>query len=139
MDRIDDELERRTALRELMVLMHHRAYPVGLGAEWSHDADHALVSLFHDQLPQFPQDRFRFNDIESTASRRPHHLASNVHPTDRWSARLRTIECFMIRRDTQPSAVKVPVGERNNVAMRTVMVAQVHDVLVAAQAARQVE
>ena len=45
----------------------------------------------------------------------------------------------MIGGDAQAAAIKVPVGKGNDVAVRAVMVAQVDDVLVAAEAARKVE
>ena len=46
---------------------------------------------------------------------------------------------FVIGGDAQAAAIEMLVGKRDDVAVRAVMIAQVDDVLVAAQAARQIE
>src|ERR1019366_2763594 len=133
------ELQRRKLPRELMVLMHKRPDPVGMGPEWSNDADGSVVSFFNDQLPHLRDDGLRLRHIESAACWRPHHFASHIHPSHRWPGRRRTLQLFMIRRNPKPAAIKMPVRKRDDVAVGAVMIAKVHDILVAAQAAGEVE
>ena len=73
------------------------------------------------------------------ARRRPHHFAAHVDPAHRRAVRVRAFQRFVIGGDAQAAAIEMAVGERDDVAMRAVVVAQVDDVFVAAETARQVE
>src|SRR5438105_14140485 len=116
---------------------------VDMGPEWSDHADRALESLIDDDAPHLGHYRLGFGRVESAAARGPYHFAFHVHPPHRRTphapGRLRALHSFMIGRTPQAPPVHVPVGKRDDIAMRPVMIPQVHDILVAAETPGQVK
>src|SRR5438105_15944854 len=109
---------------------------VDMGPEWSDHADRALESLIDDHAPHLGHYRLGFGRVESAAALGPYHFAFHVHPPHRRTphapGRLRALQSFMIGRNPQASAVKVPVGKREVIAIRPLMIPQLHEIPVAA-------
>ena len=119
--------------------MHQHPNPVGMRAEWRNNSDASAIALLNHQPSHLDDHCFRFRPVESAASAGPYNLALNIHPLHGRAGCPRSLQCFVIRRNPEPAPIKVPIRERNDVAVRPVMIAQVHDIFVAAQATGQIE